>query len=214
MTLTFNKEAALNHMADVAARGVDRSTDRMLEVALKHAPVRKDRARRKLAREDSVRVLKQDFIPDRKRFAQVVGGETRPVVSSVRKFRQLRAQGLRPDEAGKGAVSRRGAGSFTFSFVNDKSNHEEFNIGFNPRRGLTAKAAVRGGNLKSKIRKTRTVRDGHKVSGSIVSLAPYSNVVEFGFIHVGGKRVPAQPFMRPAKADLQTNWRQNFRSGR
>lgn len=213
MAVRINRAAALDHVADKMVGGIDRSVDQMLGVALKHAPVRKDNARRRQAHEDSVRVLKENFIPDRKRFAVQVGGEVRPVVSSVRKFRELRAQGIQPAEAGKAAVSRRGAGSFTFKFVNDKTNKEEFNVGFS-RKGLTAKAAVRGGGLKSKIRKTQTARDGNVIRGSLVSLAPYSNVVEFGFLHVGGKRVPAQPFMRPARASLQSSWRQNFKSGR
>ncbi len=220
MTLTFNREKVMNNYRARMARGIDISLDSIAQNAARRAPVRKDKARRHLKKEEAVRVIRENFISDRTRYAATMNEFGRPLrnpvlqpveTSSVRTFQLNRHAGATVDEAAKLARSRRNVGAFTFKFVGARSGTETGNIGYDPVRGkVTAKAAVRGGNLKSKIRRTQVEIDGNRVSGSVISGAPYSVYVE------GVKRGHGapQPFMRPAIADFKGQWRNAFKSGR
>lgn len=218
MTLSINRAAAMTLMTERFAQGLDRGLNEMTSVALQHAPVRKDTARKPTSREQSVKALKENFIPDRTRHATVMGRTvaTRrpPIVSSLKKFNEARHSGLDIENAAKAAELKRGAGTFTFKFVGARSGTEVGNIGYDPKRArLTAKARARGGNLKSKIRRTEVVIDGTQVSGKLISGAPYSAPIEFGY-HGAGKGGTsshgAQPFMRPAREHYRSNWRGYF----
>lgn len=220
MSLKINRAAALDAIAQKVSDGLESGLNQMVAVAVKNAPVRKDKARTPRKREETVRALKENFIPDRTRYTAFQNSSGRkPVLAQAKVVslnRMAREQLLDPraskEDLAKRATVSRGTGSFTFKFVGARSGNEVGNIGFDPGRGrLTAKAAVRGGNLKSKIRRTEITRNGTRLSGSLISGAPYSNVVEFGFLHVGGKRVPAQPFMRPAREAYKSNWRSHFK---
>jgi hypothetical protein len=216
MTLKFHRDAAMNIYRGVLQGGIDNSLDFIAMNAAKRAPVRKQRSAKHTAKAEAVKVTRENYIPDSTRYATSEGqtGNTRLVnypVSSVPIFQRNRRSGLDKQTAANKARTNRGVGKFTFKFVGARSGTETGNIGYDPVRGkVTAKPAVRGGNLKSKIRRTQVEIDGNRVSGSVVSGAPYSVYVE------GVKRGHGapQPFFRPAIADYKGHWRAFFKDGR
>jgi hypothetical protein len=215
MALTFNREAGMAFAAAKVERALDRGLNDMTAIAIEKAPVRKDRSSKSTRRnEDAVRTIRENFIGDNARASTFRANSSKVRrVSSLRVFRELLSQGVGPERAAKGALGRARPGSFTFKFVNERTGEEVTNL--STRRGrLTARAAVRGGNLKSKIRRTEIEIDGNRIEGKLISGAPYSAPMEYGFEHVGGTHVPARPFMRPAKAHYKANWRTYFNGSR
>jgi len=221
MALTFNKEAGLAAIARKVEDGLDRGLNEMTAIAIENAPVRKDRSRRSTrAREDVVKTSREQFVNDSSKF--------RFAASNIRTYHRTRATLINAIEPGKRtaaaiatesrraaevALTNRGTGTFAFKFTNARTGEEVTNL--STRRGrLTARASVRGGNLKSKIRRTEIGIDGTRLEGKLISGATYSAPMEFGFDHVGGTHVPAQPFMRPAKAHYKANWRTYFKGSR
>jgi hypothetical protein len=218
MALTFNKEAGLNAIAAKVQNGLDRGLHEMTAIAIEKAPVRKDRSRRSTReREDIVKTSREQFVNDSSKFRFAASNITAyrrafrtGVASLAPGSRSAAAIATESRRAAQVALTNRGTGTFTFKFTNARTGEEVTNLG--TRRGrLTARASVRGGNLKSKIRRTEITRDGSRIEGKLTSGATYSAPMEFGFDHVGGTHVPAQPFMRPAKAHYKSNWRTYFK---
>lgn len=64
----------------------------------------------------------------------------------------------------------------------------------------------RTGGLKRGV-KSKVEEDEETIRGIVEVNAPHAHLIEFGFLHVGGKYVPANPFMRRAWISEEDNIR-------
>lgn len=92
-----------------------------------------------------------------------------------------------------------------FRFTHGGETVEELAVRRGKLRGV-GKPYVPG-TLKKGIHAVPAQVQGSQVIASVVSSAPYSNLVERGFHHKGGTQVAARPFMRPAADEVEPKWK-------